>query len=485
MKDKSLQTFQKPLSESRLKSSVQEALKSWHNTTSDEHILDRLYLYQIRQKEGVSSPREATNQIIEHALNVLAQEQAEAAKLLHLRYIDGRKMHQVATQLNLAQPTAFKKQRKAIEYLATTLSNMEMQARASHQAEVEERLPIGPQVELIGISESLHQVLDLLTKPGAPWIVAIEGLGGLGKTSLAEAVIRQPALSSQFANLAWISAKQEEFLPGIGISETNHPALEVETLTSVLLEQLGAKAFLNQSLPEQQVALTQILKNTPHLVVIDNLETVIDHQTILPTLRNLINPSKFLLTSRHSLRTHSDVYCLNIQELSEADTLQLVRHEAKERGLYLLQEATDEELRSIYEVVGGNPLAIKLVIGQISVLSLSQVLDNLQAASGKDVQGLFTYIYWQAWNMLDQAGQQLLLVMPMAQNNSVDELGELAQLEGYALSHAINQLASLSLIQIGGGLNDRRYSIHRLTESFLLNEAIRWQSLTVSDLGYS
>ncbi len=44
------------------------------------------------------------------------------------------------------------------------------------------------------------------------------------------------------------------------------------------------------------------------------------------------------------------------------------------------------------------------------------------------------------------------------------------------LSQSLRQLAALSLVQISGDLEDRRYIIHRLTETFLLNEAIKWQS---------
>jgi hypothetical protein len=126
--------------------------------------------------------------------------------------------------------------------------------------------------------------------------------------------------------------------------------------------------------------------------VIDNLETVTDYQALLPTLRELANPSKFLLTSRHSLRAHPDVFCLNLEELNQADTIRLIRYEAKVRGLSMLLNADDTQLQRIYEVVGGNPLALKLVIGQIAVLSLSQVLENLKQAQGKEIDALYTYI---------------------------------------------------------------------------------------------
>jgi hypothetical protein len=36
-------------------------------------------------------------------------------------------------------------------------------------------------------------------------------------------------------------------------------------------------------------------------------------------------------------------------------------------------------------------------------------------------------------------------------------------------------LTRLSLVEVGGDLEHRRYRIHRLTETFLLNEVVKWQ----------
>ena len=50
------------------------------------------------------------------------------------------------------------------------------------------------------------------------------------------------------------------------------------------------------------------------------------------------------------------------------------------------------------------PVTLKLVVGQVAVLSLSQVLKNLKQAHGKEINELYKFIYWQAWKMLDDAG---------------------------------------------------------------------------------
>ncbi|MBV7338386.1 hypothetical protein KFU94_61200 [Chloroflexi bacterium TSY] len=43
----------------------------------------------------------------------------------------------------------------------------------------------------------------------------------------------------------------------------------------------------------------------------------------------------------------------------------LLRYEAESRGMDALVGATHDQLQTIYDTVGGNPLALKLVLGQI------------------------------------------------------------------------------------------------------------------------
>lgn len=344
------------------------------------------------------------------------------------------------------------------------------------QATLEQRTHLPPPVELIGTKGPLKQLSDVLTTPEAPWVIAIDGLGGIGKTALANRLVRQSDLSDRFHDMAWISAKQQTFLTSHGIEQTSAPALTAEVLTDALLEQLHSDIPLTQTLQQKQIALTQLLKPAPFLIVIDNLETITDYQALLPSLQKLANPSKFLLTTRHSLRTYADVFCLSLEELSQSDTLRFIRQEAKIKGVSMAAQAPKRDLTSIYNVVGGNPLALKLVVGQISVLSLSEVLDNLKHAKGKKIEDLFTYIYWQAWEMLDEASQKTLLMMPLTQNGTIQQLTALTELERNVLNQALQQLAQLSLLQIGGTLKERRYTIHRLTETFILNETIEWKT---------
>lgn len=460
----------------KLYTDVHEALKLWHSAQAETSPLDYLYLFQQARHRGADNARQATNEVILAGLDALEENQGRDADLLRLRFLDRHVMRTVANQLNMAESTANKKQRQAIQLLTDIMYEQEQQARSDRQALLERRLELPPDVLLIGVESRLDELQQLVTSGQEPWIVSIEGLGGIGKTALANALVRRVALSSRFYDVAWVSAKQQEFLPSTGFHEIGRPALDADTLIDSLLEQFDRRDILVRSPQEKLAALTERLKKQSLLIVIDNLETLVDYQTLLPLLRKLAHPARFLLTSRHSLRAHSEVACFELPELSQDDTLAFLRQEAQVRRLDALSQATDRQLHSIFEVVGGNPLALKLVVGQIASLPLSQVLDNLREARGKKIEELYNFIYWQAWAALDNDGRQALLSMPLAQNGAIDQLIAVSELEPDDLAQALEQLVSFSLVDVGGDLEQRRYRIHRLTETFLLNEVIKWQA---------
>ncbi|MEM7348234.1 MAG: BTAD domain-containing putative transcriptional regulator [Chloroflexota bacterium] len=333
-----------------------------------------------------------------------------------------------------------------------------------------------PEEQLFGIETAQTYLASALKPTAAPWLISLDGIGGIGKTSLAAALVRELAPTGQFQDVAWVSAKQESFLPAAGIQETGYPALTKESLTDNLLEQLSETTSLLTSVREKEVALLQLLKTAPYLIVVDNLETVTDYQALVPYLRRLAKPSKILLTSRLGLRAYADVYCYSLTEMNATDTIAFLRYQAEIRGLIALQNANNSQLVHIYEVAGGNPLALKLVLSQSHFLPLSEILQNLKQAQGKRIDELYTYIYWQAWHMLDEAARQLFLMMPLNPNATFQQLVNLEELPFDDLQSALEQLTRLSLLQVSADLEQPSYRLHRLTETFLLTEVLKWQA---------
>jgi hypothetical protein len=332
------------------------------------------------------------------------------------------------------------------------------------------------------VESKLAELAAVLTTGRAPWLVAVVGMGGIGKTSLADACVRTLSGSPTFADIAWVSARQERFVLWGGLQENREgsPALATEGLVDAIIDQFDFHDLTRYPSAQKQAGLCRRLKAQPHLVVVDNLETAADYQALVPDLQEFVNPTRFLLTSRHSLHDFPGVHNLSLDELSASDSLALLRHEARQRGLAEVAAVPDEALSRVHEVAGGNPLALKLLIGQMHTLSLSRVVEDLRQARGRRVEELYRFIYWRSWHLLSNAARQVLAIMPLVAESGggLDQIAALCELDELEMMAGLQQLVALSLVDVRGTLEARRYSIHRLTETFLLEEVLKWQTMS-------
>jgi AraC-like DNA-binding protein len=456
---------------------IRQLLRRWRSGSAlDLSPLTRLRV--CRTLAFQSGPADAARQLLAQALAALQERNRTAGQLLQERYLEHLDVKQLARRFKVSEHHYYRLQNDALNQLVDLILEQERDAQVRHRLAVEARLEPPMYRQLFGVSQQQRELRAALEREDEPRIVSLEGMGGIGKTSLADSLVRELISSSRFYDMAWVSARQQTFVPSAGVQPARRPALDTPALVDALLSQLDG-AGLSSLPPQQKLAtLTGRFKSYPYLVVIDNLETLGDYQALLPALNDLVNPTKVLLTSRDSLHAYSGVFCVKVKELDRDDVFALIQHEAAARGLRALSDASQEQLESVYQVVGGNPLAIKLVIGQTFVLPLSQVLDNLRQAQGKPTDELYTFIYWQAWNKLSAAGRQALLAMPLAapQGSAFPHLAAVSGLDAGELSEALDQLAAQSLVEVSGTLEERRYRIHRLTETFLITEVIKWQS---------
>jgi hypothetical protein len=300
---------------------------------------------------------------------------------------------------------------------------------------------------------------------------------------LANATVRRALQQRLFTDIGWVTARQQRLNVGGLIMAPPRPALTAETLVEALAQQLLPQALYRaQSTHEQRLAaLHRQLKELPHLIVIDNLETVLDLDLLLPIVQELANPTKFLLTTREALYGTPNVYHFHVAELSAPDALTLIRQEIAVSNLAALAACTDAELQAIVEVVGGNPLALRLVVGQAHIHALPAILAQLRTAKltsgqGTPAENLYTYIYRHAWQSLTEIERTVLLIMPLV-NPDGEELPFIAAVGNKpveTVSDTLNRLVTLSLIDVKAAGNHPRYRIHGLTRTFLEDDILKW-----------
>lgn len=458
---------------------VRQALKDWHRTDQGSSTLSDLYLFRDVQREERLMPRQATNIVLKDGIDTLRESYERDAELLESRFMDSLSIQNLAYKYNVAESTLYNMQRDAIDRLVNILEHREGQASTIQKALLQQRLEAATYENLIGIEPLLKQLLAPITASEPPWFIALEGLGGIGKTSLAHRVLMDVIEQGLFSEVGWVSARQRQLNLGGGIEEVADPALRSELLVERLIEQLLPEYATSGLAIEQQMRMLQtLLKDTPHLIVIDNLETVVDVEALLPTLQKLTNPSRFIFTSRTSLYARTNVFHFAIPELGKEDALALIRQEANWSNLSELAQSTDDEISPIFDVAGGNPLALRLVVGQNHVHPLDKILADIATAQTNASQNLYTHIYRNAWESLDPLSQKVLMIMPLGNpsGENINFLADVGDLSVDEIRTGLNYLIRLNLVDARGGINERRYSIHGLTRTFLHEQVLGWMN---------
>ncbi len=459
--------------------SVRESLRQWRQHNLNGSTLSHLLLHGQFMRAHEYSPQRAAAEVLLQALEQLKTRHPDEAELLQLRFLDNHPVSAMANRRNVAESTIYVQQRQAIARLCEVVAAMEAELIAERRQTVNARLGAPSYGETVGIDEAVAQLAPLLGSDEPPWLISIEGIGGIGKTTLADVLVRTAGLHPRFDGVAWVSAQPSQLLLDGSLHALAGAATSADAVAAALSRQVmpeEAARFMVDPAGARR-ALGSRLMSHPHLLVVDNLETIEDLDQLVPLLAELANPSRILLTARKRYEGEFALYHFLVPELSEQHALDLVRQEARRINLPLIEGAADDDLRPIYAAVGGNPLALRLLTGQLHHYGLDALLADLRHARGESIENLYTFIYRRAWDALAERERRLLLAMPLTpvEREAADFIGAVSGLERDELRAGLAGLVRLNLVNVGGDLQRRRYSIHSLTRTFLHEQVARWQ----------
>lgn len=413
---------------------------------------------------------EAIREALNNMLDQFAQSNPDDAALLrgHFGTASPRKEFvRKAKEQGSGERTFYYRQKRAIRQFTVYLYGHEQLCRQrQHSQAVLKQLPAARYKQLFGIDTYLPQIEDFFQQRDHVSILSIKGIGGIGKTSLAHYVTHSYIeRGGQVHSMIWVSA-QQQYLTEFGING-HKTKIRLEQIFDEIAGKMGLSEVVRLPIPQKVQALAEELRAKPYLVVLDNLETVEDFRLVTPWLEQLANPTRFILTTRETIPGLTTIKQVEMNQLSAEASYALILATAEEKEVKLI----DPE--PIYVLVGGNPLALILVVGLMHYLPLQQILNGIRKGTRDNI---YCFLYQHAWSVLSQSAKELLLTIHRV-NGQADWawLEITTDLDEKALSETLQLLLDLSLIQVEQDNAEVVYSIHRLTSTFLCTEVLGWK----------
>jgi len=468
----------------RLEETVLQAFRLWHAHEHEGSPLQTLQVYQQicnRNLCNISQApaRQASNELLRKGLEALRVSHPDEHKILSLRFTDEQTVQVVANRMNLAEGSVLRKQQQGIHHIAEFLYHFERQMRATQRSRQLQKVPASDSLQIWGLEESIAKLQPVLSPGQAPWIVIIEGAAGIGKSTLAAELCRKVLDMDRWEEFAWVSLQKfEETTKEVGIAGSCEAADAF--IIDELLKQIAPDSRTKTDTPkEERLDLCCLrLKETAHLLVLDGVEAYPEMERLFQLLNRFTNPSKVLITSRLRSYHKPGAYHFTLGEMSATNAWQMMCQEARLRNLSDVANASESDLTSVYSMIGGNPLAIRLVVEQLHIHTLSQVLSDLATATGDSIAQLYQFLFKEIWNQLDEttcyASLPLLLITEAG--DTFEELAIVLQnpLQREELRRSLEIYVKHSLLDVAGTFLERRYVMHHLTRTFLRQQIVRW-----------
>jgi hypothetical protein len=334
-----------------------------------------------------------------------------------------------------------------------------------------------------GRHREMKVVMRALGPEDRTWGVLVDGIGGIGKTSLAVEAAHRCKESGRFEAFVFVSAKQNALAPG-GVREVTPAARTLDEFlneTARILDQTGILKLVGDA---KRRALLDTLRGMPTLLVYDNLETLTkeEQEALAYFLRELPQGCKAVITSRR--RGGEGSVWLRLEKLEWDAARQLIAAEAeRDAALAAKLRRAEERWQELYDATGGSPLALSHTLGLMRVraaLSFDAVLEMLRGnRADADLQ---TFIFQEARRELTTNDEAALRALSFfAPSATFEAWTDVAQLSRTELETTIDRLSALSLIDIHAG--QERYTLHPLTRNFVRNELLSDSALAL-DTGF-
>jgi tetratricopeptide (TPR) repeat protein len=342
---------------------------------------------------------------------------------------------------------------------------------------------VGRQKEINTIKKMINSEQDR--------IITITGAGGIGKTAIALKIAYSFLLdvNNPFEAIIWFTAKKDR-LTEDGIVAVVPDIKDGKKLMSDIIRIINPDLmteFEKASVPTEslQIYLEDVFSSNKCLLIIDNLETIINHNEIITFIKDVPRPSQVLITSRKGLGEIERRYPL--PDMNEKDAITLFRLVAKERQRNDLLKLPNETIGELASRVRYYPLLIKWSIGQVILgKSIAEAFSEILAGDSEIAKFTFNDVF----SLLSNNAKRILYSMVIHGEEATSKtiLQHLANITNDEFEDAIKELIVTSFVfseirdSKESGLTTE-YSMLKLTRGFIEskldeNNSIKQELLT-------
>ncbi|HEY9671875.1 MAG TPA: ATP-binding protein, partial [Waterburya sp.] len=346
-----------------------------------------------------------------------------------------------------------------------TLEPLKLPQRVYHN------LPPRDYTSLVGREPEIQKLLEWLSFEHPTPRISIEGIGGVGKTTLVLEVAHRCLEASEqaqtgealgetlprFEAIIFTSAKPQHFT-AMGILPRFRRERTLRDIFTSVARTLHCPNVPAASLEEACEQIHECLRNARTLLIVDNLDTLEEQQHVLGFLYELPSTVKVVLTSRET----TPFTALRLTALPQTQALNLIQHQAQGKGVQL----SLKESQKLYQTTGGVPAAIVYAVSQ---LAAGYALPDVSPCLLQPV-GNFSRFYFESavQPLQGKAAHQLLMALAMFTKAPVREAicAVAAVTDSNTTAEGLARLQQLSLIQQQQG----RYTMLPLTRGYVLCE---------------
>ncbi|SFS13130.1 Tetratricopeptide repeat-containing protein [Dyella sp. OK004] len=288
-------------------------------------------------------------------------------------------------------------------------------------------------------------------------VITVVGEGGLGKTSLALKAAYEILDSKDcpFEAIIFVTAKA-----------TQLTANEISRIKGAINSSLGlmevAVAFLGGEAHDPIAELKELLRTFRILLIIDNLETVLDHH-LRDVLEDLPAGSKILITTRVGLGAFE--FPVKLEGLTDAEAIQLLRATADVRSTGRLASTSNDKVGAYCRRMRNNPLHIKWFV---SAVQMGRRPEEVLADEKMFLKFCLSNVFDQ---ISSEARSIVRALLALGGSYTVAELSYLTEMDEDELLKAVQELMRTNMFLMNsshlGNTYESRYELSQLARAYL------------------